>query len=70
MKIFISVFLAVMASYFAIGLLFSIYFFLNGAKKIDPGIRASKWQVRLLLIPGVIATWPLLLRKLLKVNTL
>jgi len=63
----INVFLYILAIYFIIGILFGIYFFIDGAKRIDSGIKESKWIVRLILIPGVIATWPFLLNKLFKV---
>lgn len=49
--------------YLGTGFIFSLYFFLKGAAKIDPLIAESKWTVKLLLIPGAIATWPILWRK-------
>ncbi len=62
----INIFMMVLAGYFGIGLLFAIYFIAQGAAKIDPLIKDSKFSVRLLLAPGAIATWPFLLGKLLK----
>ncbi|NER14607.1 hypothetical protein GWK08_14220 [Leptobacterium flavescens] len=62
----IDVFITVLAAYFGIGVLFGIYFFLAGARRIDPLIEDSKWTVRLLLLPGAIATWIFLLPKLFK----
>ena len=56
----------VIAAYFAIGLVFSIYFFLSGAKRLDKGIKASPWTTRLILIPGAIAMWIFLIPKLFK----
>ncbi|NAS31317.1 hypothetical protein GTQ40_10070 [Flavobacteriaceae bacterium R38] len=58
--------LTILGIYFGIGLLFGIYFFLAGARKIDPIINDSKWTVRLLLVPGAVATWPFLISKLFK----
>ena len=52
--------------YFGIGFLFGIYFLLKGAVKIDPLLANSKKRVRLLLLPGIIATWPLFIVKLFK----
>ena len=52
--------------YLAIGSLFGVYFFVKGAAQIDPLIKESKWTVRLLLVPGAIGLWPLLLGKLFK----
>ncbi len=54
--------------YFGIGVLFGIYFFIKGAAKIDSLISESKWTVRLLLVPGAIGLWPILLIKILKTS--
>ncbi|WP_196885727.1 hypothetical protein [Aureivirga sp. CE67] len=62
----ISFFLKVLAVYFGMGVLFGIYFLFIGATKIDPLMKNSKWIVRLLLFPGVVATWICLLPKLYK----
>ena len=62
----INIFLLLLAAYVIIGLLFAVYFFFKGAAKIDPLINDSSWKVRLLLIPGAIATWIFLLPKLMK----
>ncbi|MFD2587644.1 hypothetical protein ACFSQJ_11925 [Croceitalea marina] len=69
MQIIISIFLAVLGIYFSIGLLFGLYFVFAGAVKIDPLLKESKKKVRLLLLPGTIATWPFLMGKLLKSRT-
>ena len=53
----------IMAAYSIMGLLFGVYFFFAGAKKMDPAIAESKWTVRLLLLPGAIGLWILLLPK-------
>jgi len=52
--------------YVGIGLLFGMYFFVKGAAQLDPLIKDSKWSVRLLLIPGAVGLWPLLLIRLIK----
>lgn len=52
--------------YFLIGLLFGLYFIFKGAAKIDPHMQNTKKKVRILLFPGVIATWPFLIMKLFK----
>lgn len=67
MEIIINIFLSVLGVYFAIGLLFGLYF-LKGATKIDPLLKDSKKKVRILLFPGVIATWPFLISKAFKTN--
>lgn len=64
MEFAISIFLTFLACYFAIGLLFGLFFIFGGAGKVDPLMKESKWTVRLLLFPGCIAVWPFLLLKL------
>ena len=66
MMILIQIILWAMAIYFLIGLVFGLYFLFAGAPKIDPLIKDSKWSLRLLLFPGAVATWVLLLPKLFK----
>ena len=65
----INIFLAILGIYFTIGLLFGMYFLFKGATKIDPIMADSKKKVRVLLLPGVIATWPLLISKVFKSKT-
>ena len=64
MELIIQIFLWVLAGYVIIGLLFGIYFFIKGAAQIDELIPDSKWVVKLLLVPGAIGLWPLLMLKL------
>ena len=50
--------------YLALGLLFSIPFVLKGVTVIDPdGAERTKWGFRMIIIPGTIIFWPVLLRK-------
>ncbi len=69
MEIVINIFLGILGTYFFIGLLFGLYFLFKGATKIDPLMNDTKKKVRLLLFPGVIATWPFLVGKLFKSKT-
>ncbi len=66
MEEFITGFTGFLGIYFILGVLFGIYFFVKGAARMDPLITESKWTVRLLLLPGSIGLWPILLGKLLK----
>lgn len=50
---------AVFESYGAMGLLFAILFLPRAALRVDPRLRASRVAVRLLILPGVGALWPL-----------
>ncbi|WP_411030299.1 hypothetical protein [Spongiimicrobium sp. 3-5] len=64
METTIQIFLTFLTVYAILGVLFGIYFFFKGASQLDSLITESKWTVRLLLIPGAIALWPVLLSRL------
>ena len=56
-----AIFLILLGSYLACGLVFAIAFVLFGAGRIDPHAAHGTWGFRLLVIPGAAALWPLLL---------
>lgn len=58
-----AVFLIALGIYLALGLLFAIPFALIGVKRIDPHAAHGSWGFRLLIIPGTMALWPLLLKR-------
>jgi len=58
-----AVFLIAWGIYLALGLLFAIPFALIGVKRIDPHAAHGSWGFRLLIIPGTMALWPLLLKR-------
>ena len=45
------------------GLIFSIPFLFRWIKAIDEGAHESRWTFKLIILPGCIIFWPLLLRK-------
>ncbi len=49
--------------YLLIGLLFGLWFVFKGVHKVDRGMASAKWSMRLLLLPGSIGLWPVMLRK-------
>lgn len=49
--------------YLLIGLVVAIPFVIRGAGKIDPSAREASTGFRLLIVPGSIALWPLVLRR-------
>ncbi len=65
----INIFLGILGTYFTIGLLFGLYFLFKGATRIDLLMQDTKKKVRVLLLPGVIATWPFLIGRLFKSKT-
>jgi hypothetical protein len=58
-----NVLVAVAGVYLALGLLFAVPFALAGAAKIDPGAREGSWGFKLIVLPGAVLLWPLLLRR-------
>ena len=50
-------------AYLVVGLDFAIAFVLSGVNRIDPAARASTWGFRVMIFPGSVALWPLLLRR-------
>lgn len=52
--------------YLLVGLLFALWFVFKGVQKLDSGMDGAKWNLRLLLLPGAVLLWPVLIRKYLK----
>ena len=55
--------LTVLGIYLACGLLFAVPFIIVGVKGIDPAAAHGSWGFQLLIIPGTVVFWPLLLRR-------
>lgn len=64
----IQLFVYLFYAYLLIGLVFGLWFVFKGVQQIDSGMEGAKWNLRLLLLPGSIALWVILLRKYLKKN--
>jgi len=58
--------LILLGIYLACGLVFAVPFVCAGVKKIDPHAAHGTWGFRLLIIPGTMAFWPLLLWRWIK----
>ena len=58
--------LGLAGSYLSIGLVFAIPFVLMGVQRLDPHARHGSWGFRLLILPGTMALWPLLLGRWVK----
>jgi hypothetical protein len=52
--------------YVLLGLLLALFFVTRGAGRIDPSVQQSTWGFRLMIVPGVVALWPVLLLRLLR----
>lgn len=49
--------------YLAIGLVFALVFHRSGLAAMDPGVKDAGWVFRLLVTPGIVALWPVMLGK-------
>lgn len=59
----ISLIIAAVGVYLAIGVVFALAFVTIGAPRIDHAARGSPWSFRLLILPGAAALWPWLLSR-------
>lgn len=55
--------LILLGGYLAVGAVVAVPFVIWGAGKIDPALKASPRTVRLLIYPGSVAVWPLMLKR-------
>ncbi len=55
--------------YLLAGFVFAVFFLMKGINKVDTAAHGSGWGFRLIIIPGTIALWPLLLNKWMKAKT-
>ncbi len=53
----------VLVVYLAIGILFAIPFVIKGVHKVDEGAHGAGIGFRIIIIPGTMVFWPLLLKK-------
>lgn len=51
------------AVYLGIGLVFGVAFVWRGVGRIDPAARGASLGFRMIVLPGVVALWPLLLKR-------
>ncbi|GAB5457422.1 MAG: hypothetical protein Hens3KO_04520 [Henriciella sp.] len=54
--------------YLAVGVLVALIYFFGGVGRIDPAAKGKgmPFRARLLIMPGIIGLWPLMLSKLLR----
>jgi hypothetical protein len=61
MMLFVQIILIASGLYIGCGLLFAVAFVTVGAKSVDSGAEGGSWGFRLIILPGAMALWPLLL---------
>lgn len=54
--------------YLIIGVVFAIFFLSRGIEKVDTAAHGSGLGFRLIILPGTIALWPVLLKKWMNVK--
>jgi hypothetical protein len=59
---------AIAGLYVVAGLLFALWFVTAGLARVDESARDAGWGLRLLLLPGAVALWPLLARRVLRMK--
>jgi len=59
----VEIILIIVAVYLLVGVLFVIPFLIKGLNKIDEGAHGSTVGFKIIIIPGVIVLWPVLLSK-------
>ena len=64
----VTILLLIVAVYLITGLLFAIIFIIKGVTKIDESANGSGWGFRVVIIPGTIVFWPVLLKKWIAVK--
>ncbi|MEO1257641.1 MAG: hypothetical protein AAFZ15_02555 [Bacteroidota bacterium] len=59
------IFSTVFYIYLLIGFIYGLWFVFKGVQKLDSGMSGAKVGLRLLLLPGTIALWPYMIKKML-----
>jgi len=57
---------SVIELYALAGVLFALCFLPRAVTRMDPGTAGAPWTMRLLILPGVAALWPLFARRWLR----
>ena len=57
--------LSTAAVYAACGVVFGALFFVRWCKSFDPSAKDGTWGFRVLIAPGIVALWPVMLAKVL-----
>ena len=52
--------------YAAVGCVFAIFFVTLGVARVDPAARGAPWGFRLIILPGTVALWPVMLLKVVR----
>jgi hypothetical protein len=64
----VQIILILVLIYLVLGVLFVIPFLVKGISKVDEGAHGGTVGFKIIIIPGVIVFWPVLLKKWMKAN--
>ena len=53
-------------AYAAVGALVALALLLGAMRRYDPRAAVAPWRVKLLIVPGIVALWPMVLMRLLR----
>ncbi len=67
METIVNIALTIISIYLVLGFFFAVTFITRGITKTDEAAKGSGWGFRIIILPGVVALWPLLLKKWLKI---
>ena len=67
LQIIVAILLIIVALYLICGLLISFFFLAKGLQEIDEGTHGTGIGFRVIILPGMIVFWPVLLKKWLQV---
>ena len=70
MEAVIKILFLLMGLYLVAGLVFAVIFLIKGIEKTDEGAHGGTWGFKLIIIPGILALWPVLLKKWIKAKTI
>jgi len=56
--------------YLVMGVVFAVFFLSRGIKKVDTAAHGSGPGFRMIIFPGTVALWPVLIKKWMNVKTI
>ncbi|OEK01943.1 hypothetical protein BFP97_10625 [Roseivirga sp. 4D4] len=65
-EVIATILLIALGIYILIGIVFYFPFIKNGVRKIDEGVKDAPRFMKILIFPGTVALWPILLKKVKK----
>lgn len=64
----VTILLMIIVAYLICGFVFAVFFISKGIYKVDEGAHGGSIGFRIIIIPGIIVFWPVLLKKWIAVS--